>query len=163
LTHLSRKPALKDPSCLLLVVAAVGGCGAPEPEANATAAFPVDYADSYVEVRGCRKSADHELEHIRVLADPAALEPYRNRRGEFPDGAVVLKEQYEASDATCSGPISQWTVMQKDGSTRDRLGWSWQRVDADRQVVETNTPSCVNCHSACTGSDLGYDGTCAEP
>ena len=146
-----------------LLLAATCGCGDPEPEPSATAAFPADYAGSYVEVRDCRKSADHELEHIRVLADPAALEPYRNRSGEFPGGAVVLKEQYEASDDTCSGPISQWTVMQKDTSTSDRLGWSWQRVDADRCVVETNTPSCVSCHSACSAGSIGYDGTCAEP
>lgn len=146
-----------------LVLAGLAACGGAEPEPTA-AIFPADYQDSYVEVRGCRKSADHELEHIRVLTDPAALEPYQARRGEFPDGAVVLKEQYEGSDDNCSGPIAQWTVMRKDASTNDRLGWSWQRVAADRRVVESNTASCIGCHSGCTGApSVGYDGTCTEP
>lgn len=148
----------------LLLLAAVGGCSDPDPEPGTPAAFPADYADSYVEVRDCRKSADHELEHVRVLAAPDAAEAYQNRSGAFPDGAVVLKEQYDASDDTCSGPIAQWTVMQKDAAADHLLGWRWQRVDGARRVIEENTASCVSCHSACTGaSGVGYDATCADP
>jgi hypothetical protein len=146
-----------------LALALAAGCGeaatsSPRP------AFPADYADSYVEVRSCRKSADHELEHVRVLADPDALGPYEDRASAFPDGAIVLKEQYDASDTTCSGPIGQWTVMQKNGATSARLSWDWQRVTADRVVIETNAPSCHGCHAGCAGGPQpGYDFTCADP
>jgi hypothetical protein len=128
------------------------------------AAFPADYAASYVEVRGCRKSADHELDFVRVLADPVALGPYTDRASTFPDGAVVLKEQYDASDDTCTGSVAEWTVMLKDQAAEERLGWSWQRVAADRRVVEANTSRCFSCHAGCTGApDTGYDFTCTDP
>jgi len=140
-------------------------CSGPEtPPSGAAPSFPADYAASYVEVRGCRKSADHELDFVRVLADPAALGPYTDRASAFADGAVVLKEQYEPSDDTCSGPIAQWTVMLKNQAASKRLGWEWQRVTADRRVVEANTPSCFGCHRDCAGAPApGYDFTCTDP
>jgi hypothetical protein len=137
--------------------------GADEPGKQRTPSFPADYAASYVEVRDCRKSADHELEFIRVLADPAALDPYVDRASAFPDGAVVLKEQYDAGDDSCSGPITQWTAMTKRRAASEHLGWDFQRVTADRRVVETNAASCSACHQACSGSPVGYDSTCADP
>ncbi len=144
---------------------ALGGCANDAPPANASnAEFPANYADSYTEVRDCRKSGDHELDFIRVLVDPNALAPYTDRATPFPDGAVVLKEQYDVSDSTCSGPIVQWTVMKKDAAATDRLGWDWQRVSPDRAVVEENTPSCPACHQACSGPPSnGYDHTCTDP
>ena len=141
----------------------IAGC-ADTPSPSPSPVFPADYADRYVEVRSCRKSADHELEQVRVLVDPDALGPYEDRAGAFPDGAIVLKEQYEASDTTCSGPIAQWTVMQKNGEASERLGWDWQRVEATRRVLETNTQSCHGCHAGCSGApQAGYDFTCADP
>lgn len=147
-----------------LPVAFAAACEASEPPSTSLAAFPADYLDSYVEVRDCRKSADHELDFVRVLADPAALGPYSDRAGVFPDGAVVLKEQYDASDVTCSGPITQWTLMRKALAATERLSWNWQRVAPDRRVVEANTERCVGCHAGCTGAaQAGYDFTCADP
>ena len=139
-------------------------CSSPETPPAPAPSFPADYAASYAEVRNCRKSADHELDFVRVLADPAALGPYTDRASPFPDGAVVLKEQYDPGDETCSGPIAQWTVMLKNHGATERLGWDWQRVAADRHVVQTNTPSCFACHEGCTGAaSTGYDSTCADP
>jgi hypothetical protein len=137
--------------------------GAAEPAEQQVPSFPADYGASYVEVRDCRKSADHELEFIRVLADSMALAPYRDRAGAFPDGAVVLKEQYDPADDTCAGPIMQWTVMTKRAAASEHLGWDFQRVTADRRVVETNTASCSGCHQSCSGTPTGYDSTCADP
>jgi Cytochrome P460 len=153
---------LADTVALAAVLAA---CSGPETPADAPAAsFPSDYAAAYVEVRGCRKSADHELDFVRVLADPVALGPYTDRASAFADGAVLLKEQYDPSDDTCSGPIATWTVMLKNQKASQRLGWDWQRVTADRRVVESNAPSCFGCHQGCTGAPSpGYDSTCADP
>jgi hypothetical protein len=144
--------------------ALLAACSDPDAPPPPAPSFPADYAASYVEVRGCRKSADHELEHVRVLADAAAAEPYVERAGAFPEGAVVLKEQYDPSDTTCSGPIVQWTAMRKTSAATEHLGWAWQRVDAERRVLETNQLGCSTCHQACTGaSNAGYDATCADP
>lgn len=148
-----------------VVIAALLAAACADPASPAPiAAFPADYAASYEEVRSCRKSADHELDFVRVLADPSALGPYRDRSSAFPDGAVVLKEQYEPDDASCSGPIAAWTVMRKNAAATARSGWDWQRVAADRSVVEADTASCRGCHAGCTGAGQpGYDFTCAEP
>jgi hypothetical protein len=147
----------------LLTAALAAACSGVEEPPEPEVAFPADYASSFVEVRDCRKSADHELEQVRVLVDPVALEPYADRTEAFSDGALVLKEQYESSDSSCSGPITQWTVMRKRRASSN-LGWDWQRVDANRRVVPGNSASCAACHSACGGSSTsGYDFTCADP
>jgi hypothetical protein len=149
------------PLALLLLA---GGCPAddvPEPEPD----FPADYVDSYVEVRNCRGSADHDLNNIRILASPSALEPYQNRMEPFPVDAVVLKEEYEFDDPMCEGPIKQWTVMRKlaEGSAPDTLDWAWQTVDLQRNVVDEDDDGCFNCHSGCGNPPDGYEGTCAIP
>lgn len=150
----------------LAVLVTTSGCANGSHAHSSTPAveFPADYADSFTQVRNCRKSGDHELDFVRVLVDPSALGPYTDRATPFPEGAVALKEQYDVSDTTCSGPIVQWTVMQKNSAATDRLGWDWQRVSTDRVVVEENTARCFGCHVACSGPpNVGYDHTCTEP
>jgi hypothetical protein len=127
--------------------------------------FPEDYAASYTEVRNCRGSGDHDLNNIRILVDPAALTPYQWRQEPFPVGAVVLKEEYDFGDTSCSGALTQWTVMQKlaDGSAPDTLDWAWQQVDAERRVVDEDTPRCIACHQGCGVAPDGYGWTCSIP
>jgi len=151
---------------VLVLLLLAGGCGdePPAPAAEPAVAFPADYAVSYTPQRDCRKSGDHELDFVRVLTDAAATGPYADRTTAFPDGAVVLKEQYDASDVDCTGPVVAWTVMLKHAAATERLGWDWQRVSADRRVLETNGSRCIGCHSGCTGApEVGYDFTCEEP
>lgn len=151
---------------LAVSLVATNACSDPTetPAPAAAALFPADYAASYVEVRDCRKSGDHELDFVRVLADPDALGPYQDRTSPFPDGALVLKEQYDVGDDGCTGPILEWTVMRRDGAASERLGWDWQRVGADRRVRESNGSRCLTCHASCTGPpEVGYASTCAEP
>ena len=126
--------------------------------------FPEDYAEAYAEVRDCRKSGDHDLRHIRVLAGPEAEEAYTTRAGGFPVGAVIVKEEYGFADDTCSGPIEQWTVMvrQPEGTSPDNMDWHWVRMDQDQRVTGDDLPRCAGCHSSCVDPD-GYLGTCAEP
>lgn len=152
-----------------VALALVMGCGDgetdPEPDPGPEPAFPADYAASYTEVRDCRQSGDHDLNIIRILADPAALGPYVDRDQPFPEGAVVLKEEYEFDDMTCEGPIKQWTVMVRlaDGENAEQLDWHWQKVDAERQVATENEPKCYGCHTGCTPAADGYEYTCAVP
>jgi hypothetical protein len=141
------------------------GCANDETTAGATPLFPVDYTSTYTEVRNCRQSGDHDLNVIRILADPAALGPYRDRTEPFPEGAVVLKEEYEFDDTTCSGAVKQWTVMVRlaDGTAPTALDWKWQRVDAQRATTVEDEPRCYGCHTGCTPSTDGYENTCAVP
>lgn len=154
-----------------LLSAVAAGCGGDDDDsADAgveTTLFPASYADTYEEVRDCRRSGDHDLNYIRVVAAPDAVEPYqaRDEATPFPTGAVVLKEEYDPSDATCSGEIAQWTVMSKlsAGSSADTLDWHWQRVGTDRLVETDNEPRCIGCHESCGSSLPGFDSTCADP
>jgi hypothetical protein len=127
--------------------------------------FPANYADTYTEVRDCRQSGDHDLNIVRILADPAALAAYSDRMDAFPPGAIVLKEEYEFGDVDCEGPIRQWTAMEKleVGADATNLDWFWQRVDADRRVATQNDPRCASCHRGCGVPPDGYDGTCTVP
>jgi hypothetical protein len=127
--------------------------------------FPDDYAATYQQVRDCRRSTEHDLNFIRVLADPDALGPYSDRVTPFPVGAVVLKEEYDIADATCAGPIKQWTVMAKlaTDTNPEMLDWAWQRVSNLGDVLEQDTPRCAGCHELCGFPPDGYDGTCTVP
>jgi hypothetical protein len=124
--------------------------------------FPTDYAASFTEVRGCRSSTEHELNNIRVLADRAALVPYRDRLADFPEGSVVLKEEYGFADSTCSGAVIRWTLMARlaSGSSPQTLDWYWQDVDGERRVVSENDSRCIGCHQGCGNAPEGYQGTC---
>lgn len=149
-----------------LVTAACSGGDDGGDDMEETPFFPADYASTYTEVRDCRGSGDHDLNMVRMLADPVALEPYQGRQQPFPVGAVVIKEEYDFADADCSGAIKQWTVMKKvaDGSSPDTLDWTWQQVDADRNVVSVDPPRCYACHSGCGRMEEGgYEWTCAHP
>ncbi|KIG14424.1 hypothetical protein DB30_06767 [Enhygromyxa salina] len=146
-----------------LVLGLLSGCPDEDPEIEPD--FPADYEASYVEVRDCRGSGDHDLNNIRILAGPTALEPYQGRVEPFPVDAVVLKEEYDFGDFDCTGPIKQWTVMRRlpDGSAPDTLDWAWQRVDLERKVLDEDAPRCIGCHTGCGVGPEGYDGTCAMP
>ncbi|MCA9651082.1 MAG: cytochrome P460 family protein [Myxococcales bacterium] len=146
---------------VLLVVACPGDDSSAGPEPL----FPADYEASYVEVRNCRGSGDHDLNNIRILADPVALPYYQDRQGAFPEGAVVIKEEYDFGDTTCEGELKQWTVMRKlaADASPDTLDWEWQRVDEQRRVVGEDEMRCISCHTGCGVPPDGFDWTCSIP
>lgn len=127
--------------------------------------FPTDYAATYTEVRGCRASADHDLLRIKVRVSPDALDAYQLRDRPFPTGAIVLKEEFDFGDEACTGPITQWTVMEQlsVGSAPGTLDWRWQKVNDQRAVVSDDDDRCISCHEACGAGPDGYLGTCAVP
>lgn len=149
----------------LLVAACSNGGDPPSSTPGAAPSFPADYASTYKEVRNCRQSGEHDLNRVRVVADPAAFGPYQARDRPIPVGAVVLKEEYDFADTTCSGPVKLWTVMQRrePGSSPTTLDWRWEEVDGQRNVIATDTPRCYGCHAGCTPDAGGYENTCEVP
>ncbi|HEY0251574.1 MAG TPA: cytochrome P460 family protein [Kofleriaceae bacterium] len=144
----------------LLLIALVA-CGS----SNGTPDFPADYATTYMEVRDCRPSIDHDGENVRVMASPTALAPYTNRTDPFPDGAIIVKEQYARTDSTCSGAIQDYSVMMRveNGDAPLLPQWDWQHVDANRGVISEDIKRCTSCHADCAHQGVGYAGTCEEP
>ena len=145
-----------------IVLGLLAACGADVPPG--VPLFPADYRDTYVEVRDCRQSADHDLDMIRVLADPLAAAPYMARDAPIPEGAILVKEEYDFGDFDCTGPIVKFAAMRRlaPGSDPDMLDWEWQRLDAARRVVVEDAPRCVGCHTGCEPPDA-YEFTCAVP
>ena len=113
------------------------------------------YAASYLEVRDCRRSPDHDLAYIRVLASPDAADAYTARTTSFPEGAIVLKEEH--ADPDCTDLVRVSAMLREEGD------WRWQQVDADGTVLEIERERCAGCHAACGVPPGGHEGTCAEP
>lgn len=125
--------------------------------------FPADYAESYVEVRSCQPSGDHNLNNVRVLAVARAQRAYVQRDTPFAEGDIVLKEEHDFADSNCTGDIRQWTVMKRTGAPDGPLlGWRWQRVDAFGRVTESDAPKCYGCHAGCGVAPDGFEGTCGK-
>lgn len=132
-----------------LIAYVLSGC----PSADSEPAFPADYASRYIEVRDCRRSPEHDLAFIRVFASPDAASVYRERSGTFADGAVLVKEEF--ADPACT-MLEGFTVM-----ARERGGWRWQEVTADRRVLQDGElRRCIGCHDRC---EAGFQQTCAMP
>jgi hypothetical protein len=125
--------------------------------------FPEDYEATYREVRNCRRSIDHDNMFIRVLADPAAFDPYTGRAEPFPVGSVVLKLEY--ADEFCTD-LDRFSAIRKEDAGFDPASgdWYFQRVNLRREVTEDHQERCFRCHMACGRPPEGYDFTCTvEP
>ena len=156
-TELSTRSSVRASGLRGLLALALSACGA--------APDLPDYEATYTEVRDCRRSGDHQLNYVRVLTDEAATPVYQSRSGSFPEGSVVLKEEYDPADVTCEGPIQRWTRMERrpEDSAAQDLGWRWQVFDAQRRTVATSAQECTGCHASCGVAPDGYEGTCALP
>ena len=125
--------------------------------------FPDSYRDSFVEVRSCRPSGDHNLNNVRVLATPRAEPAYRSHAAPFSQGDVLLKEEFEFGDSNCSGAPTRWTSMLRLGQKHAGVdGWRWERVDPGRDVVEIDSAACMGCHAACGVAPDGFESTCGQ-
>lgn len=147
------------------MLGSVSACGDDAAPRGPEPLFPADYAATYVEVRDCRSSTDHELSRVRVLADPASADAYRSRDGGFAAGDTFVKAEYDYSDTECQGEIQRWTVMVRlaEGSSPVTLDYAWQELDAQRNVVTEDDSRCIGCHTSCGVPPDGYLGTCTVP
>ena len=106
-----------------------------------------------------------------VYASPGTIAAYR-MDGHFPDGAVLVKEVYQAAtEPMTTGTVSHadtlkgWFVMVKDSNGRhagNKLwgdGWGWSWFDAANPSKTTSTDylaDCKSCHLPAQASDWVY-------
>lgn len=103
----------------------------------------------------------------QVYIDRDSIEYYKSH-GEFPDGAMLIKELQSATAANLTtGHASFWDkndgwfVMikntkerfQKNGIWTD--GWGWALISQDAPTVTTNkdTSTCISCHTPVKKTD----------
>lgn len=161
---------------LFLLPAASGQeTAAPLPfvDADGTIHFPGRVRDDWAHL-GTWASASlgvPDPQQHAVYTQPESLEAYR-RTGEFPDGAVVVKEirKIESSNMTTghvtwAGKEVLWFVMIKDGEGRfpDHPnwgeGWGWalfQVEDLEENASANFRASCIPCHIPARETDWIY-------
>jgi hypothetical protein len=127
--------------------------------------IPPDYRTTFVQVRSCRSSVEHDLVHILVRTSPEVAPVYETGPLPFAPGTVIVKEEY--SDSRCS-QLTAYTVMKKEKPGTDPAGgdWRWYKVDnLDRILLQgAGTKRCSSCHANnCGGSHPARDFTCALP
>jgi len=172
--------------CAMVTVAAYGQMGTiasskqPKAEAVVDATgnlhVPDAYRTTYQLLGSWAVAADQgrgskEL-HV-VYASPGTIAAYR-KDGRFPDGAVLVKEVFEAAtEQLTTGTVSHaetlkgWFVMVKDSKGRyagNKLrgdGWGWSWFDAANRSKTTSTnyrTDCLSCHVPARDSDWVYVG-----
>jgi len=150
----------------------------PKAEAVADAAgnlhVPDAYRTTYQSLGSWTMAADQgqgaKALHV-VYASPGTITAYR-KGGRFPDGAVLVKEVFEAATGPMTtGTVSHaqalkgWFVMVKDSQGRhpgNKLwgeGWGWSWFDAANPSRTTSTDykvDCLPCHQPARASDWIY-------
>jgi Cytochrome P460 len=106
-----------------------------------------------------------------VYTQPETIEAYR-KTGEFPDGAVLVKELFETDtgDMTTgrvswARKVTGWFIMVKERQGRFKGnglwgdGWGWALFQADnpaKTVTKDYKTECLPCHVPATNDDWVY-------
>jgi hypothetical protein len=143
-------------------------------DARGTLRVPAGYRSTYRYLGTWAVAADEgqgsKQLHV-VYASPGAIAAYR-KDGHFPDGAVLVKEVFEAATGPMTtGTVSHaqtlkgWFVMVRDSKNShpdNKLwgdGWGWSWFDADNPVTTTSTnyrTDCKGCHVPARATDWIY-------
>jgi hypothetical protein len=143
-------------------------------DASGNLHVPSDYRNAYQFLGSWAVTTDQGQNpsqlHV-VYATPGTAAAYRRDR-HFPDGAVLVKEVFQADTAKMTtGTVSHeenlkgWFVMMKDKVGRhpgNKLwgdGWGWSWFDAGNPSKTTSTDyktDCLSCHVPAQASDWIY-------
>lgn len=155
--------------CVLALIAApllacAGGISEATQVYEVEAHDPLAFMQSYLEMRDCRHSHEHDLRYIRVFASASAQLPYAilNASAPYPVDAHIVKLEYD--DADCQNVLGM-TSMRKLERGRNPSGydWNWQKLTAAGEVLEEGAPQrCLFCHKHHCAPPWGFDLTCAE-
>ena len=170
------KATLTDKAALVELRLAAASVALPAVDIQGDISVPTDYRATfqYLGSWAVAKSDGKGDEQIHaVYASPGAVEGYM-KDGHFPDGAVLVKEVFEAatSDMT-TGTVSHaqdlkgWFVMVRDSKNShpgnklwgDGWGWSWFDASNPKKTTSNDYKSdCQGCHVPAKASDWIYVG-----
>jgi len=144
---------------VILAATSFIGC---DPDDAPRSLLPADWETSLVSLRGCRQGPEHDLEYVRLLADPGSAADYDRCAvpdgtctTPFAEGALFVKPQY--ADAGCT-ELVRFSLAKKDGDFAASGGWRWQELDAAGEVkLDGALQRCAHCHASCEGS---FDSRC---
>jgi len=83
-------------------------------------------------------------EWIRVLANPIALKALREGKDVLPDGAIIMKENYNGEKQLVAlTPMYKVTGFNPEGGD-----WFWVKYTPDGTVLgEGKMKGCIDCHT----------------
>lgn len=150
------------------------GTFSPYVDQDGNISLPTDYKRNWAHLGGwavSRKPGEAIHEMHAVYTQPETIAAY-NKSGEFPDGAVLVKEVHAAETdglttghAAWSTNIRIWFVMIKDRKQRFKDndhwgdGWGWalfEAKDPTKNVSVGYDTSCLGCHIPAEDSDWVY-------
>jgi hypothetical protein len=157
-----------------------GSSNGPKTEAVDDAAgnlhVPDAYRTTYQSLGSWAVAADQgqgSKELHLVYASPGTVNAYR-KDGHFPDGAVLVKEVFQAATGPMTtGTVSHveilkgWFVMMRDDNGRhpgnalwgDGWGWSWfDAADLSKTTSTDYRANCKPCHLPAEATDWVYVG-----
>lgn len=132
---------------------------------------PPDYRDRY-ELLGTYMVLDPKGNQMHVTYATPGTAAYYRKTGEFPDGAVLVKEIFSTDhaklttgDAHWASGTQVWFVQIKDTKHRypnnplwgDGWGWFLFKANApDKQVATDYKKDCLGCHIPAKSTDWTY-------
>ena len=133
--------------------------------------LPKDYKTKWVHLGDwavAKKKGDVPHELHEVYTPPGVIESFE-KTGEFPDGAVLVKEVRKTKSAkmttghvTWADDIKIWFVMIKDKNKRfpesdiwgDGWGWAlFEAKDPNKNTTTNYRASCIGCHIPAENTD----------
>lgn len=126
--------------------------------------LPADYKTGWVHLGswGVAKKEGEPVTEMHVVYTQPKTVDYYNRHGDFPDGAVLVKEVRDAKTHTLTtgfaaseSSIKVWFLMIRDrkgrfaGNPNWKEGWAWGLYTAKqpaKNVSESFDKSCKSCH-----------------
>ncbi len=135
-------------------------------------AFLGTWSIAAADVETSGEASGHGAAGLHNVYTQAESIDYFRTMGEFPDGAVIIKELLAATtDPMTTGTVSRgtkvegWFVMVKDTQGRFKSnplwgdGWGWALFQADRPdtpVTQNYKTECLGCHIPARNDDWIY-------
>ncbi len=91
--------------------------------------------------------------YLRTYVNNIAYDAIQAKAGQYPDGAIIVKENY-----TPDKTLASITVMKKIAGYDPAGGdWFWAKYNPDGSVAaEGKLQSCASCHARVKGQDYVY-------
>ncbi|NUN22284.1 MAG: cytochrome P460 family protein [Candidatus Jettenia caeni] len=93
---------------------------------------------------------------LKLYINELALDTVLHKKGVFPDGALLIKENY-----TDNGELFLITVMYKaKGFNPAGHNWYWVKYKPDGEArLEGKVDVCISCHVGVAGNDYAFTGS----
>jgi len=103
-------------------------------------------------------SGQHNGDFVRSYMNDVAVAAIADFKGTFPDGTILVKEQYaDAEGKTSNGHTVMW---KRDGYDPEHGDWYWIAFNAKGETTSADgmAPYCSDCHTAVKANDWVYTG-----